>query len=40
MVRTEISYGYEGDVISTKYTILKVIEVIRFNPPFQAPLLE
>jgi hypothetical protein len=38
-VRTEISYGYEGDVIGTSYSILKVIEVIRFSPPSQGRLL-
>jgi hypothetical protein len=38
LVRTEIRYGFEGDVIGTTYTVLKVIEVLRFNPPVQGRL--
>ena len=38
-VRTEVKYGYEGDVVGTNYSILKVIEVIRYNPPPQGKLL-
>lgn len=37
-VRTEVRYGYQGDVVGTSYSILKVIEVIRFNPPVQGKL--
>lgn len=38
-VRTEIRYGYEGDVVGISYSVLKVAEVIRYNPPAQSKLL-
>jgi hypothetical protein len=37
-VSTEIRYSYEGEVISTKYTLEHVIEVIRYTPPKQIDL--
>jgi hypothetical protein len=39
LVRTEVRYGYEHDVISTRYSILKVIEVIRPVYPSQGKFL-
>ena len=39
-VRTEIRYGYEGEVVGVRHTIVKVIEVVRFNPPSQALLTQ
>lgn len=38
LVKTEVRYGYEGDVVGTSYAILKVIEVIRFNSASQGRL--
>lgn len=38
VVRTEVKYGYEGEVIGVSYSVLKVLEVIRFNIPSQGTL--
>lgn len=37
-VVTEIRYSYEGDVLSTKYTLERVVDVIRYIPPKQIDL--
>jgi len=39
MVRTEVRYGYSHEVIGTRYSILKVIEVIRGSTPSQHNLI-
>jgi hypothetical protein len=37
-VETTVKYGFDGDVIDTQHTILKVLEVIRPDRPSQTPL--
>jgi hypothetical protein len=39
IVRTEVRYGYDGSVVGTSYTILKVLGVDHFDSPPQAKLL-
>jgi hypothetical protein len=39
-IESTVNYGYDGEVISTSYTILEVIDVVRYAPPSQRHLLE
>jgi len=37
-VKSKVSYGYDGEVVSVKHSITHVIEVIPYNPPIQTAL--
>jgi hypothetical protein len=38
-VQIDVRYGYDGEVISTSYSITKVIEIIRIESPRQDSFL-
>ena len=38
VVRIDVRYGYDNEVIGNRYTILKVLRVVRMEPPVQGLL--
>jgi hypothetical protein len=39
-IESTVNYGYDGEVISKSYTILEVLDVVRYAPPSQRHLLD
>lgn len=37
-MKSESRYGYDGEVVGVRYSIVRVVEVIHFNPPTQASI--
>ena len=38
-IESTVNYGFDGEVISKSYTVLEVVDVVRFAPPSQGHLL-